>query len=144
MSHAARLDALVAFYQTLSPESIARFAEHYAEDAYFKDPFNEVRGLLPIQRIFTHMFRQVGEPRFVVVERVADAHGALLVWEFHYRVRLWGRGKTQVMRGATHLKFGADGKVVWHRDYWDTAEELYSRLPGLGLLMRGLKKALAA
>ena len=50
MSHAARLDALVAFYQTLSPESIARFAEHYAEDAYFKDPFNEVRGLLPIQR----------------------------------------------------------------------------------------------
>ena len=42
------LDALIDFYENLSPDSVARFAEHYAEDAYFKDPFNEVRGLAPI------------------------------------------------------------------------------------------------
>src|SRR5438445_13824263 len=34
-------------------------------DACFKDPFNEVRGLLEIQRIFRHMFPQVA-PRFMV------------------------------------------------------------------------------
>ena len=137
-------DPLIRFYHELSIESVARFPEFYAEDAYFKDPFNEVRGLPAIQRIFTHMFSQVGEPRFVVTGRVVDEGGAMLIWEFYFRVRLWGRGETQVMRGVSHLKFAADGKVNYHRDYWDTGEELYMKLPALGTLMRGLRRALAA
>lgn len=138
------LDALIDFYQTLTPASIDRFGDFYAEDAFFKDPFNEVRGLKPICRIFEHMFAQVSEPRFVVTERVVDGSGAVLVWEFFFRLRLFGRGETLVMRGVSHLKFDADGRVAFHRDYWDTAEELYMKLPALGTLMRGLRRALAA
>ena len=138
------LDRLIAFFHELTPESIARFPEFYSADAYFKDPFNEVRGVEAIQRIFRHMFQQVETPRFVVTERVADANGVMLVWEFCYRVRLWGRGETQVMRGVSHLRFAADGKVNYHRDYWDAAEELYMKLPAIGSLMRGLRKMLAA
>ena len=138
------LDRLIAFFHELTPESIARFPEFYSADAYFKDPFNEVRGVEAIQRIFRHMFHQVETPRFVVTERVADTHGVMLVWEFCYRVRLWGRGETQVMRGVSHLRFAADGKVNYHRDYWDAAEELYMKLPAIGSLMRGLRKMLAA
>lgn len=138
------LDALIRFYQELSPEGVERFAEFYSADAYFKDPFNEVRGIPAIQRIFRHMFGQVAEPRFVITGRVADPGGAMLVWEFSYRVRLWGKGETQVMRGVSHLGFDAAGKVEYHRDYWDTAEELYMKLPVLGWLMRGLRRVLAA
>jgi steroid delta-isomerase len=143
MNNANTIDALIDFFEHLTPESVMLFPDFYAPTAYFKDPFNEVRGLVPIQRIFTHMFRQVSEPRFVVAERVVDEQGALLVWELHYRIRRWGRGESQILRGASHLKFDADGKVIWHRDYWDAAEELYAKLPVIGCLMRGLKKALA-
>jgi len=45
------LDALIDFYQTLTPASVSRFGDFYAEDAYFKDPFNEVRGLKPIAEV---------------------------------------------------------------------------------------------
>lgn len=138
------LDALIAFYESLSPDSIAHFADYYADDAFFKDPFNEVRGLAPIQRIFTHMFVQVSEPRFVISERVVDENGALLIWDFHFDLRLWGRDRAQVIHGVSHLRFNAAGKVVWHRDYWDAAEELYATLPGIGWLMRRLKKAMAS
>lgn len=138
------LDALIRFYQELSPGDVERFAEFYSADAYFKDPFNEVRGIPSIQRIFRHMFGQVAEPRFVITARVADPGGAMLVWEFSYRVRLWGKGETQIMRGVSHLRFDAAGKVEYHRDYWDAAEELYMKLPVLGWLMRGLRRVLAA
>ncbi len=138
------LDSLIAFYENIRPESIAEFPRYYADDAYFKDPFNEVRGLPAIQRIFAHMFHQVDEPRFAIVERVVDDNGAVLVWEFQYRVRLWGRGEVQRMRGVSHLKFDEEGKVIWHRDYWDAAEELYAKLPVIGWVMRGLKKAMAS
>ena len=138
------LDRLVAFFENLQPQNIADFPQHYAEDAQFKDPFNEVRGLAHIQRIFAHMFEQVAEPRFIVHERVVDTTGAVLLWTMVYRNRAGG-GKTaaqQSIRGASHLKFDAEGKVVWHRDYWDAAEELYTKLPVLGWLMRWLQKQL--
>ena len=138
------LDRLVDFYQTLTPEGVARFPEFYADEAYFKDPFNEVRGVAAIQNIFNHMFRQVAEPRFVVTERLEAANGTVLVWEMYYRMRLLGRSEMQLMRGVTHLRFDADGLVTLHRDYWDAAEELYEKLPLLGGLMRAIRRRLRA
>jgi hypothetical protein len=38
MSHA--VERIVVFFETLTPHSVARFAEFYTDDAYFKDPFN--------------------------------------------------------------------------------------------------------
>ena len=140
----SHVDSLVAFFESIRPESVADFPRYYSEDAFFKDPFNEVRGVPAIQRVFTHMFSQVAEPRFKITERVVDGNAAMLVWEFHYRVAIFGREQKQVIRGASHLKFDAEGKVFWHRDYWDAAEELYARLPLIGLLMRGLKKLMAS
>ena len=139
-----QLAAIVAFYQQLTPAAVARFPEFYSEDAEFKDPFNTVRGVSAIQRIFSHMFGQVAEPRFVVSEQIVDAGGALLVWDFHFRIRRWGLDKSQVICGVSHLRFAADGRVCYHRDYWDAAEELYMKLPLIGVLMRGLRRLLAA
>lgn len=136
------LDGLIRFYETLSPDSVERIGEFYADDAYFKDPFNEVRGCGAIRHIFRHMFEQLAEPRFVVTERIVDAGGAMLLWEFHYRIGR--RGGARILRGVSHLRFAADGRVAYHRDYWDTAEELYMKVPGLGILMRGLRRLLAA
>jgi len=138
------VDSLVTFFETVHLESIADFPHYYSEDAYFKDPFNEVRGVPAIQRVFTHMFSQVVEPLFKIIERVVDENAAMLVWEFHYRIAIFGREQKLTIHGTSHLKFNAEGKVYWHRDYWDAAEELYARLPVVGLLMRGLKKVMAS
>jgi hypothetical protein len=46
----------------------------------------------------------------------------------------------QVIRGGSHLTLDPDGRISDHRDYWDAAEELYEKLPGLGALMRWLKR----
>ena len=138
------LDALIDFYQTLTPEGVARFTDFYAENAWFKDPFNEVRGVAAIQNIFSHMFRQVAEPRFVVTERIDAENGTMLVWEMYYRMGLLGKSEMQMLRGVTHLRFDAAGRVDYHRDYWDAAEELYMKLPGIGCVMRGLRRMIAA
>lgn len=130
------------FFETIAPQGVARIAEIYAPEAYFKDPFNEVRGVAAITGIFAHMFDQVGAPRFVVREAVAQGDDAFLVWDFLFRLPRLGNGE-QVIRGASHLKFGADGRVTYHRDYWDAAEELYEKLPVLGGLMRLLKRQAA-
>lgn len=138
------IDRLIDCYHTLTPETVSRLSEFYSADAYFKDPFNEVRGIAAIQHIFTHMFRQVENPRFVVTERVLDSNGAVLVWEFCFAIGVWGRRKEEVIRGISHLKFDSDGKISYHRDYWDAAEELYMKLPIISGLMRWLQRKMAA
>lgn len=134
------LDDLIDFYQFLTPESVGRFGEFYAETACFRDPFNDVRGLPAIRRIFRHMFAQVQEPRFIVTEKVSTGETAFLVWTFHFR----RGGKAYAIQGVTRLRWDASGKVDEHRDYWDAAEELYMKLPLLGGLMRALRRMFTA
>ncbi|MEO0316743.1 MAG: hypothetical protein RL404_420, partial [Pseudomonadota bacterium] len=64
--HDASLARLVAFFESIAPETVGRLASVYTDDVYFKDPFNEVRGLAEVSHIFAHMFSQVDAPRFVV------------------------------------------------------------------------------
>jgi steroid delta-isomerase len=136
---AHRIDDLIRWFETLTPESAHEVQRYYTVDAYFKDPFNELRGVEGIGRVFLHMFEQVNEPKFCVTGRWQSEEGAVLLWDFTFRMK---RGPTslQIIRGATHLRFAADGRVKWHRDYWDAAEELYEKLPLIGVLMRFLKR----
>ncbi len=138
MTHA--VEKIVVFFETLSPESVQRFGQFYTAVAYFKDPFNEVRGIAPIQSIFAHMYTALHEPRFVVTGRIVEGEQVFLSWDFHFRFRNFRSGQAQIIRGATHLRLAADGRIRSHRDYWDAAEELYEKLPLVGGLMRWLKK----
>ena len=138
------IDQLVEFFESVSPETVSRIGDLYAADARFKDPFNDVQGVPAIERIFSHMFTQVESPRFVVNERIVQHDCAMLAWTFAFGVRVGKTVRPQVVRGVTHFKFDAQGKVSLHRDYWDTGEELYMKLPVLGWLLSALQRRLAA
>jgi steroid delta-isomerase len=135
----ASLQQLIRFFETIDPDNIGQLAQVYTEDVFFKDPFNEVRGLAEVTHIFSHMFRQVDQPRFVVTSHVLQGNQAFLTWDFLFRMKRFSSAE-QCIRGATHLRFTDDGRANFHRDYWDAAEELYEKLPLLGSLMRGLKR----
>ena len=137
---AAAVARLVHFYEHLVPTDVARIGELYAPDAYFKDPFNEVRGVPAIARIFAHMFDTLDQPRFVITAQVVQGAQCFLAWEFHFAFRRFSPGVGQMVRGASHVVFDAQHRVTHHRDYWDAAEELYEKLPVLGALMRWLRR----
>lgn len=146
MDAAQALARLADYFETMTPESVGRIGDYYAPDARFKDPFNDVRGVPAIRQVFHHMFGQVGQPRFIVTQRIGGEGGgnAVLLWQFHFNARFGLRERAQVIHGASHLRFDGAGLVLLHRDYWDAAEELYGKLPLLGSLMRALARKLAA
>ena len=133
------IDRIVQFFETLTPQSVARCGEFYAPHARFKDPFKDVQGVPAIQAIYAHMFTALEAPRFVVVERIASGQQCFLVWDFHFRFKNFATGTDQTIHGGSHLQLDAEGRITLHRDYWDAAEELYEKLPVVGGLMRWLK-----
>ena len=139
MTHETGLKALIDLFESISPESARELSRVYTDEVWFKDPFNEVTGIAEVSRIFIHMFEQVDAPRFVVTHSVLQEEHAFLTWDFLFRMKR-GSADEQCIRGATHVRFATDGRVEFHRDYWDAAEELYEKLPVLGALMRWLKR----
>lgn len=137
---AEALARLRAFWEGLTPARVAALGEVYAEDAYFRDPFNEVRGLPALQAIFSRMHETLDDPRFTIVETIREGDRAVLVWDFDFRIRAWKPRVAQRIHGLSVVRFGPDGRVAWHRDYWDAAGELYAKLPLVGPLVRYLAR----
>jgi hypothetical protein len=137
------VDRIIHFFETLEPPSVATMSSIYTEDAYFKDPFNEVRRVQDIQAIFTRMFEALEGPRFVVTNRLCEGGQVMLEWDFHFRIRSFRPARAWRVHGVSHLRLAADGRVSYHRDFWDTGEELYAHLPGIGAVVRFLRRRMA-
>lgn len=134
------LERLCHFYENLSPQSVAGLADIYAAHARFRDPFNDVQGAPAIAHVFEDMFQRAHDPKFVITGRVQQGLQAFVTWDFRFGMG----GQQRVVQGCSHLRFDAEGLVVDHRDYWDTANELYVHLPVIGWLMRWLRRKLSA
>ncbi len=137
---AQQVERVIQFFESLQPSSVQQMGLYYTDDAYFKDPFNEVRGINEVQRIFSHMYVALDNPHFVVTDRVVQGAQCFLIWDFKFRFKRFDTVTEQTVRGTSHLRFADDGRINYHRDYWDAAEELYEKLPIVGGVMRWLKK----
>jgi ketosteroid isomerase-like protein len=137
-----RTAAVVVFYESLSPASLAALGQVYSADAHFIDPFNDVHGLPAIGRVFEHMFSALDAPRFEVLTTITEGDQSFLLWNFSFSRP--GKPQRLTVHGGSHLRFAADGKVAWHRDHWDPARELYEALPVLGTVLRWLRKKLSS
>ena len=149
---------ITAWFETLTPATLASIDGVYAIDAHFKDPFNDVVGLDKIRAIYAHMFENLTEPRFEitqVIEQVnkqvsgpaseqpseqQNQHHAFVAWQFKFR---W-RGKEFDIPGGTRFVINDRGLIIDHVDYWDVASGIYERLPVLGAVLRGLRKRMGA
>lgn len=138
-----RAQRIVTLFETLTPADVKRLHHHYAANARFKDPFNDVHGVPQIERVFAHMFEALNEPRFVVHDVIVQGDQCFLTWDFMFRFKRYS-GAAQTVHGGSHLRFDSEGLVCRHRDYWDAAEELYEKLPLVGAFMRWLRRRAAS
>ena len=134
-----KLDVLINWYSTLTPETIPRIRGIYHEDARVRDPFNDVNGHQAIAAIFEHMFETTENPVFKIMSTQKDGNIAWVSWTFNFQLR----SKALSIEGVTRLDFGPDGRVVIHRDYWD-AMDLFIHFPLLGALLRYLKRRMSS
>lgn len=132
-------DALIDWYQTLTPGSLDRLPEFYTEDARFSDPFNSVQGHAAIRSIFSHMFATLQDPRFTDVTCYPGNGEVMLRWQFHFVLDQ----RPVCIEGCSLLTLAADGRVARHQDFWDSAE-LYRQIPLLKPLFNWLTRKVAA
>jgi steroid delta-isomerase len=135
----ARFQEIADWFSHLQPASLQEIDSIYADQASFRDPFNEIKGCAQVRRVYQHMFDHLQLARFTIKRIVAQGPEAFMVWDFNFSLR----NRQMQIHGCTHFVLDSTGRIVLHRDYWDAAEELYEKLPLLGYFLRVLKRRLA-
>ena len=128
-------------FTTLQSDDLDSLAGIFAADARFKDPFNDVRGLAAITRVFAHMFATTQHSRFMIVDHALVGDVLFIRWDYHFQTL---KGERWEIPGTSVVRFNDAGLAVEHVDYWDPAEHIYSKLPVLRWVMRWLRGKLAA
>jgi hypothetical protein len=134
--------AIRSFFQGLTPAGLQELDRVYADQARFRDPFNEVVGIAAIRRIFAEMFEQAPDARFSVREVAGTAPVLYVRWDFTFTP---GRAREPwYVEGVSRLALDGDGRIVDHIDFWDPAAGIYERLPLLGAVLRWVRRRIAA
>lgn len=130
-----QVQKVVKWYESLSPITLSSIGEVYADDVFFKDPFHEINGIAELKKVLERVFEQVPTAKFFILDVVEEEDIAFMNWQ----VAFMAFGKEQVIHGASHMKFAAN-KVNYHRDYWDSSEELFGKIPVVGSVFNLTRK----
>ncbi len=127
-----------AFYADYSEAAIrAGVREVYAEDAWFGDPFHIVEGIDDIEHYFVVMAEPVEQCSFTVDSMQRSGNDYFARWTMRLESSA-AKGEIIETIGLSHVRYNAEGKVIFQQDYWDTSAML-DRLPVVGFWTRLVK-----
>ena len=127
------------FADLSAPRIRERARDVYAPDVFFNDTLKTVRGIDALEAYLVDSAEAV-ESCHVEVEDVAASGANYYVrWVMDIRFKRFAKGQTTRSIGMSHLRFDAEGKIVLHQDYWDSASGLFEHIPLLGFGIRKIK-----
>lgn len=139
----AVLNAYKDLFENLNPTEMRQaFSQTYDKNIYFKDPFNEVRGISDVTRIFTHMFKTLSDPSFRIHAMAGEDKTGFLEWRFYFKRK--PNGSTIQINGMSKILINDQGKVIVHIDYWDAGEYVFRKVPIIGALNNWIANKLKA
>jgi steroid delta-isomerase len=130
------MTAVTRLLKQMTAAKLESLGDIYSPGVVFQDPLHDARGLAQLRGVFSHL---VGKPGGMSVE-LLDAHGdertGFLLWTRKYQ----HGGEAREIRGTSHFKFAADGRISEQLDHWDASFVVYGEFPLLGWLMRKIKQ----
>jgi len=131
----------IAIFSVYSEDIIRQHVRDlYADDAYFRDPFREARGIDKIESYFLSLTEGAKELTFEVDDVAVNNGNYYFRWIMHLTLKRNPQKEIGGI-GISHVRFNSKGKVVFQQDYWDSAM-IYREFPVIGPLIRWIEKRL--
>ncbi len=138
------IDRLKHFLGQWSAESIrTNTLQVYAPDAWLNDTLKTVRGATNIQTYFLRTTQNAVSltVQFDDVTRSGDGL-YYFRWVMDNQLKSVAKGQTIRTLGISVIRFDAQGRVLIHQDYWDSAAGLFDHIPVVGYGIRAIKARL--
>lgn len=120
-------------FRAFDPEKTGRLArEVYAPDAWFSDTIVVLRGNEAIAD-YLQETAENAPGTTAQVEEVSMRNGNYyLRWTMDIRSPNLRNGETLRSTGISMLRFDEEGRILIHKDYWDSASGIFDHLPVIG------------
>lgn len=128
-------------YQQLTKDTLYLLDDIYHEQVVFEDAAHRLEGWPALSGYFQSLYTNVTNCSFHIHDSLQSGDSAFLTWIMELRHPRLNKGRVVFVHGSSHLEF-KDGKVIYHRDYFDLGEMLYENLPVLGSVIKSVKKRL--
>lgn len=136
------LEKFLKTYTELNANNLQLLADIYTEDVRFIDPAHEIRSLVRLTDYFASLYSNISFIQFQFSDHQRVAEQGYVQWQMNFsHPRLKG-GRAITVDGASYFRFNDNGKVYFHRDYFDLGAMLYEQLPLLGRIIIAVKKRL--
>jgi SnoaL-like domain len=132
------------FFADFSPAKIEQLLDvTYAERLYFNDTLKEIAERASLRHYLAESAAAIEACRVEIDEVIANGQGDYYFrWRMMIRFRRFARGRDTWSIGISQIRFDADGRVVFHQDFWNAADGLFQYVPLLGGLIRWIKRRL--
>lgn len=141
---ARALGAFAAFFSSFEADRLERLLPAtYAEDIWFNDTLKTLVGREALAHYLADSADAVEHCAVEILDSTRNAHGEHLVrWRMAIRFKRFKTGLDTHSIGVSHLRFDADGRVVYHQDYWNAADGLFRHIPVLGWMIDAVLRRL--
>lgn len=114
----------------------------YAPTLFFRDGFKAFSSLDPLAEYMVESTKPLRSCRFEFAEPIRQGRDYYLRWTMTVSLNRDKPDYSEQVIGLSHLRFNAEGRVVFQQDYWDPTDVLYRRIPVAGWMIDKVKERL--
>jgi hypothetical protein len=107
----------------------ANITNVYADDVYFRDAFKQFDRAEDIRTYMLEGLKPLEQAEFVFNRVARSGDDYYFDWTMRLDFKKTPTNSWEESIGVSHMRFNADGKVVFHQDYWDPTDIVYRRIP---------------
>ncbi len=122
----------INLFSNLNLKNIEQFDNLVDKDIEFSDPFNCFKGVKNFKKVFYHMFENVKDPSFIILDYSKNNNKVFLKWQMVF----YAFKSKQFIEGISEITLNNEGKINSHVDYWDSMNGLFIKLPFIGILYK--------
>lgn len=142
----AALERFKTFLQGIGTVNFARdnTFKTYAADAYLDDTLVVHHGVADIQAYFEKTSKTMTSYQVTVDDVARSGADYYVRWTMVFAAPALSGGKQCHSVGISQIRFDHEGKVAFHRDFWDSGKNFYAHLPMVGGAIGYVRKRLKA
>lgn len=129
-------------YNELNINTLSSLDNFYDDGIEFSDPISSVSGLKNLKVYYEKMYKNVKSISFEFHDFIIQDQNVVATWTMTYTTDSLNGGEPIKVSGNSVLKFGANDKVIYHRDYFDAGSMIYEHVPVIGFFVRKIKHSL--
>jgi hypothetical protein len=132
-------DKIKFFFDKLSKDNMQLVDEFYDSKIEFIDSVGSINGTEKIKAYYSNMYQNVKSIKFDYSQFYESENSVVAIWKMTLQTDKLNGGDPFTVDGNSIIKFGANGKAIYHRDYFDMGAFIYERLPVIGFVIKKIK-----